>query len=481
MSLRLITFGLLGLYSLLALIHAWILPFSADEAHYALYGSFVDWSYFDHPPMVGWLQSIALLFSEAEFSLRIIPIILSSFSLFVLFKATRKDFGENVALVTVLLFISAPILQILPFAMIPETPLILTGLLNIWILKQIQSNDGQKLSDWIILGFVLGAAGLSKYTGITLALSTFIVLLLQFRGKLFTQFGLYIAGTIAAICILPVLYWNMQNEWISILYQLNHSAGKSEYNLANALTMQVTQLASFGPLIYVGGLIAIWKLRANKEARIWLIFALPILILFSLLSAKGRSLPHWTELGVICMLPLIAKVIIDSLANKLLKGAFITLGSITLLVTVLGQVLITYQKIPLDDYRHPMADFMGWNDVSSRILEMTEEGDKVFIPNWSHASRVAWYARPMPVKVLDSRFDQFDLWFGSAEVGDSGVLLLNADHKGFKYELLNDFKSCSLEDELEVKIESSFVNYFKLYRCNHYLGADNKVVVNKVL
>lgn len=481
MSLRIITFGFLGLYSLLAVIHAWVLPFSADEAHYALYGSFVDWSYFDHPPMVGWLQSIALLFSESEFSLRIIPIILSSLSLYVLFKTAGKDFGENAALVTILLFISAPILQILPFAMIPETPLILTGLLNIWVLKQIQTHSGQKLSDWIILGFILGAAGLSKYTGITLALSTFIVLFLQFRGKLFTQFGLYIAGIIAGICILPVLYWNMQNEWVSILYQLNHSAGKSEYNLANALTMQITQLGSFGPLIYVGGLIAIWKLRANNEARIWLIFALPILILFSILSAKGRSLPHWTELGVICMLPLIAKVIIDSLGNKLLTGSFITLGSITLLVTALGQVLITYQKIPLDDYRHPMADFMGWNDVSFRILEMSEEGDKVFILNWSHASRVAWYARPMPVKVLDSRFDQFDLWFGSAEVGDSGVLLLNADHKGFKYELLNDFKSCSLEDELEVKIESSYVNYFKLYRCNHYLGTGDTVVVNKVL
>ena len=154
MSLRNITFGLLGLYSVLALLHAWSLPFSADEAHYALYGSFTDWSYFDHPPMVGWMQSIALFFSETEFALRIIPILLSTLSLLILFKLAKSDFGEKAAFVTILLFISAPILQILPFGMIPETPLILTGLLNIWILKKIQTNQGEQLLDWVLLGSV---------------------------------------------------------------------------------------------------------------------------------------------------------------------------------------------------------------------------------------------------------------------------------------------------------------------------------------
>mgnify|MGYP000268281393 CR=1 FL=1 len=480
MSLRIITFAVLGLYSALALIHAWALPFSADEAHYALYGTFLDLSYFDHPPMVGWLQSIALMFSTSEFSLRILPIILSTLSLYVLFNLAKKDFGEKTAFITLLLFISAPILQILPFGMIPETPLIFAGLLNIWILKRIQENDGSKLTDWLLLGLILGIAGLSKYTGVTLAFSTFVVLLLQFKSRLFSQLGLYIAGLIAAVCILPVLYWNMQNDWISFLYQLNHSAGKSEYSLLDALRMQLTQFAAFGPLVYVAGLVAIWKLRANHNARMWLIFALPILVLFSILSAKGRSLPHWTELGVIFMLPLIAQVLISSIGNKVQRRAFIVLGSITLLLTLVVQILITYPKIAFDDYHHPLADLMGWKEVSARITDLAEENDNVFIPNWSHASRVAWYARPLPVKVLDSRFDQFDLWFGSAEVGDSGILLLHADRKGFKEKLLNQFNSCELHDELEIKIDSSFVNYFKLYRCDHYTGTSNKESVNSL-
>ena len=462
-------------FALLALLHSWLLPFSADEAHYALYGSLLDWSYFDHPPMVGWLQSISLLWGDSEFALRILPILFSTFSLIILFKLAREEFGEKNAFLTLLLFVSAPILQILPFGMIPETPLILCGLLNIWILKRLIKREGEYLADWILLGLILGAAGLSKYTGITLAFSTFIVLCLHFKGHLVRQNGFYLAVILAAVCITPVIYWNINNDWISILYQLNHSAGKSEYSLQAAATMQATQLASYGPLLYILGLVVIitqLKRKAkNNPINVWLIFALPILILFSFLSAKGRSLPHWTELGVIFMMPLIAQFILAGWNSKSKKIVIITLASLSLLLTLVVQVLLTVPKIQFPDYSHPLADLKGWKEISEQIQQQARPGDSVFIPNWSHASRVAWYARPLPVKVLDTRFDQFDLWFGSAEVGDSGLVLLHSSRKGFKEKSLNKFEQCEFSSELEINIESSVVNYFKVYRCSNYLDA----------
>ena len=487
MSLRTVSIFSIALFSLLALLHSWLLPFSADEAHYALYGKLLDWSYFDHPPMVGWLQSISLLWGESELALRILPILFSTLSLLLLFNLTREEFGEKTAFITLLLFISAPILQILPFGMIPETPLILCGLLNIWIVKRIIKNNGEQMSDWLLLGLILGAAGLSKYTGVTLAFSTFIALCLHFKMSLSRQSGFYLAVVLAALCITPVIYWNVNNDWISILYQLNHSAGKSEYSLQAAATMQVTQLASYGPLLYILGLVVIisklknkmGKKAENKQINLWLIFALPILILFSFLSAKGRSLPHWTELGVIFMMPLIAQFILarwsakakNDNRNKGKKALVIGLGSLSLLLTLVVQVLLTVPKIQFDDYSHPLADLKGWKQISQQMQQQAQPGDSIFIPNWSHASRVAWYARPLPVKVLDTRFDQFDLWFGSAEAGDSGLVLLNASRKGFKEKSLAKFEQCEFSSELEIKIESSVVNYFKVYRCSNYLDA----------
>ena len=46
----------LTLGALAHLILAMGVGLSVDEAHYALYAYHLDWSYFDHPPLVGWLQ-----------------------------------------------------------------------------------------------------------------------------------------------------------------------------------------------------------------------------------------------------------------------------------------------------------------------------------------------------------------------------------------------------------------------------------------
>lgn len=54
------TLLLIAASMLLRLFSARAVGLSVDEAHYALYGLHLDWSYFDHPPMVGWLQAVAL-------------------------------------------------------------------------------------------------------------------------------------------------------------------------------------------------------------------------------------------------------------------------------------------------------------------------------------------------------------------------------------------------------------------------------------
>lgn len=41
---------------LMHVILSMVTQLSPDEAHYALYATHLDWSYYDHPPLVGWLQ-----------------------------------------------------------------------------------------------------------------------------------------------------------------------------------------------------------------------------------------------------------------------------------------------------------------------------------------------------------------------------------------------------------------------------------------
>ena len=55
---------LLAIWVLADLLQAIFTPVHADEAYYALYGRFLDWGYYDHPPMVR---------SAAHFSREIFP------------------------------------------------------------------------------------------------------------------------------------------------------------------------------------------------------------------------------------------------------------------------------------------------------------------------------------------------------------------------------------------------------------------------
>jgi 4-amino-4-deoxy-L-arabinose transferase-like glycosyltransferase len=155
---------------------------SGDEAHYALYGYHLDWSYFDHPPLVGWLQALVLPFSSGEFALRLWPVLLGALASLALFRLTRELYPAAspwTAFVAVALLHSALAFQVLSLAMLPDTPLLPLGIAAALVLWRVLERGAA--CDWLWLGLLLGLAGLAKYTAVTLALSA--VLLLALGGQ----------------------------------------------------------------------------------------------------------------------------------------------------------------------------------------------------------------------------------------------------------------------------------------------------------
>ena len=81
--------------TILRLIAASSTELTTDEAHYALYGYYLDWSYFDHPSLIGWLQAIVLNFSDSDLALRLMPIMLFAAASFALFKVSIRLFPNE--------------------------------------------------------------------------------------------------------------------------------------------------------------------------------------------------------------------------------------------------------------------------------------------------------------------------------------------------------------------------------------------------
>jgi len=162
---------------------------SADEAHYALYALHLDWSYFDHPPLVGWVQWPFLQAGGSDLALRIVPMIcwlLTSVLLMSLSDQLFPDFTHTQALrADIVLFSLSPLLHLLGIALVPDTllmPLTLAVLLSTWHL--CNSDESPRLSVWILLGILLGLTGLAKYTAFLNAVGVLRVLLHRYGPRL---------------------------------------------------------------------------------------------------------------------------------------------------------------------------------------------------------------------------------------------------------------------------------------------------------
>ncbi|NBS75850.1 MAG: glycosyl transferase, partial [Betaproteobacteria bacterium] len=307
-----------------ALIHlalGFTVEFSVDEAHYALYAKHLAWSYFDHPPLVGWIQWPLVVNDFSEGVIRFIPEILWLISCALVYyitndlilylqSNTRNSHAQQLpskqiaSVAAVIAIVLAPLPHVLAIGLLPDsllTPLVLTVMwLAICWLQQAQQFY---VWQWIMLGVVLGLAGLSKYTAIFSALALALVFLLSPRKNWLNQSGFWVACLIALVAISPIIFWNWAHEWISFQYQINHGGGGAWSWMGIARFFGI-QFLAYGVLLPIGGIVFLRHFLSFAKPQLLALlgfFFLPF-TLFAILSAGG-GLPHWTSPAWFCLAP----------------------------------------------------------------------------------------------------------------------------------------------------------------------------------
>lgn len=475
------TLQLIAAGVLLRLVLANSIGLSVDEAHYALYGLHLDWSYFDHPPMIGWLQAVALMFGTSDLALRVIPVLLFAASGWVLYRVTLALFPHEspwLGFTSVALLHSGVMFQLIGLAMLPDTPLLLLGLLLLWVLHGIVMTG--RVRHWLLLGLLLGLAALSKYTAITLIATVLLALTMSKQWRQLRSPWPWLAVLLSFALILPILYWNYRHDWISFLYQLHHGTGKPTWEATRFLLSELAQLLAYGPGLFVFGLIALLAgLRQWRESGVWLCssLALPILLLFGWGAGFEMTLPHWTALAWAGLAPLTAYWL-----HRHWSSLWVRIGvrvSIAYSVVAIALVFSEFATpwMPFKDNENPLRDLYGWEQAARRAVQLQtqmsadggENAPLLFTDNWTYASRLAWYARPSTVQVTDKRYDQFDIWFGSPQNGASGILVLWPDQNARPLTGGEaQFGDCELRDSLPVNSHGHLISTFTFYACHGF-------------
>ena len=469
------------------------LGLSVDEAHYALYAAHPALSYFDHPPLVGWVQWPLVALDAPTAVLRLLPGLLWLATLLLVHRLTLRlaagpvaaaspasvERAEQAACWAVAVLLLAPLLHILGIGLLPDTLLMFwSAALMLQTLRLMQPAHAARLAQWLLLGALLGLAGLSKYTAIFSAAAVALCLLSAHGLRLLRQPGLWLATLLALALVSPVLVWNAQNHWISFVYQLKHGGGGG-WQLLQLLRFLLLQLLAFGPLLLWGGA---GLLRVAAPRRLLLaFFAIPFALL-AYLSGGGSSLPHWTAPAWVALAPFAGIGLAPAwtggkrrlLAVLLLLQALACVALPTLMLSA-GMPFLQGHSASAEssDGPNPFADLHGWDAAGARARELAQQQglDAVAVQNWTLASRIAWYARPLQVQVQEDRFDQFDLWAGKLAEGGSALLL---DWSQLPYEIPlapHGFARCSLLDRLELRRLGYAVSRFDFYACSGWSGA----------
>jgi dolichol-phosphate mannosyltransferase len=309
---RVLAIFLISFTVLLRLSFMGIVDLLPEEAYYWAYAQNLDFSYLDHPPMVAWLIQLGTaLLGNTELAVRIPSCVCSLVAVAYLFGLAYNLYGKTAAYVSAMLLAVLPIYFSVGFVMTPDAPLYAAWAATLFYFER--AFLGGRSKSWIGVGICLGLGMLSKYT---IALLGPAAIAFTFFDSSSRRWYLrpepYLAGFIAALIFLPVVYWNMHHDWASFAFQgPNRWSGKHEFALHLLLG---TALAQLTPLGFVGLLAALgtrWNPVPPDRRRCFVtVFVLVPLFVFILYSLQNSPKLNWTGPVWLAALPLLAHHIV---------------------------------------------------------------------------------------------------------------------------------------------------------------------------
>jgi len=311
-----LTAGIVAYLFVLKLIFINSVNLIPEEAYYWNYARHLDWSYLDHPPMVGWLIWLSTsLLGKSELSVRLPAYICWIVTAVFMFRLTLNLFDRPAAFRATLLLAVLPIYFGLGLFMTPDIPLSAAWAGCLYFLERALLAQERRAWWWAAL--CLGIGMLSKYTIALLGLATLIFLLVDKRSRRWlSRPDPYVAAVIALILFSPVLLWNMRNDWVSFAFQgSSRWSGKYVFSLHVLIGSILLLLTPTGVLAIVQVLIPgkttdsakTHQSERRTRPRLWAaVFTLAPLSVFVVHSLFSHSKMNWTAPVWLAAMPFVA-------------------------------------------------------------------------------------------------------------------------------------------------------------------------------
>ena len=254
---RVASLGIVAFAILLRLIYLGQAQLIPDEAYYWNYAQHMDLSFYDHPPMVAWLIWLGTaIFGNTEFGVRIGAFICGLITMGYLYALARNLYDKSTAMRAVLLLAVLPFYFSTGMVMTTDAPLVAAWAATLYYMERALIADQN--SAWLGMGIAFGLGILSKYTlGLLGPAALLFVILDPASRRWLRRPQPYLAAALALLLFSPVIIWNMENDWASIMFQSNRVKGGSEDQFAAHLLF-LHLMVLLTPVGLLAAAMAVW-------------------------------------------------------------------------------------------------------------------------------------------------------------------------------------------------------------------------------
>ena len=347
-----------------------------DEAYYWVYSQYMDWGFFDHPPLVAvWVTISNLLFSD-ELGVRFFSAISYSLMLYLVWITIDHPSKNKYSWLFLLLFASTALLNVYGFITTPDTPLLLFLALFLWAYKLYLTQKNTSI--YFILSFAIAGMMYSKYQGVLI-----LLFILLSNWKLIKDYKIWLVCLGALVLYIPHIHWQYINDFPSIRYHLYERASVASYKFEYTLMHVVNAIAILGFTF-----IIIYKafFKGIKSKNIFYrglnTIVLGFFFFFLIASYRGHVQAQWIAP---IMLPLILITFNYLVEHKKNIRLFCYLAVTNIIIIVFARIVLANEGIlPV------RLDFHGNKEWTLKVKDLTKNSEKLFINSFQNAS-IYWF------------------------------------------------------------------------------------------
>jgi hypothetical protein len=226
----------------------------------------------------------------------------------------------------------------------------------------------------VVLGLALGLGLLAKYAMIYFFVSVVSLSWVDSRARvLWRRPALWFALLLALIVVTPNLIWNAIHGWATFLQtEGNIVGGGFQLDLLGSLSFIAAQFAVCGPLSFAVFLLVLvrWsQLRLEPADRVMVLFALPPLVLVTIVAFVGSAKANWAAPSAISI-TILATALLVRRQQWCWVYASVGLGLVCQVILALGDAHADRILLPFLPQPNVYQRTMGWKAISEAIRQM---------------------------------------------------------------------------------------------------------------